>query len=213
MPKAPTRLPNRIPESVARKIAERFCIPEVDYEPFCDALCNVVERLWKRDRRAVPSKPGASLHKAAEATRALRKAFDSLPKADRGWVENIHAQSLFCGSHDLDTMILDLSITFNHAVGKPAPVPRKSLKHNEAFGVRPLSVRDQMFREVVIGLLTAATENHGKPTLDANCKTGRLIEALDLLRDHLPQGLVPEPDDLPAGTIQRIRKQFLELRK
>jgi hypothetical protein len=158
------------------------------------------------------SKPGPDLRKAAEATRSLLKSFDRLRQEDRDWVDNLCAQSTLWGEgiEGLNTTILNLAIVFNHAVGRPSPIPRKSLVLNEKLGVKPLSIRDQMFREIVIGLMNAAVENRGKFTLDSTCKTGTLIEALDLLRCHLPEGLVP--DDPPAGTIQRIKKQFWELR-
>jgi hypothetical protein len=205
--------PNALPKNVALKIANLFHVPKVERETFCDHLCTSMQRLWKRDRRATSSKPGAALRQAAEATRSLLKSFDKLRQEDRDWVDNFCAQSTLFGEgiERLDTTILNLAIVFNHAVGRPSPIPRKLLALSEKLGVEPLSVRDQMFREVVTGLMTAAAENRGKFTLDSTSKTGTLIEALDLLRDHLPEGLVRY--DPPAGTIQRIKKQFWELRR
>jgi hypothetical protein len=208
MPKAPTRPP----KNVALKIAELFRVPKVERVLFCDFLCDRVQRLWGRDRRAVSSKPSSSLREAAKATRTLQKAFDRLPDADRKWVENIRVQSALWGEglDELETTVKNLAIVFNHSVGRSSPIPRRSLALNEKLRVTPLNVKDQMFKEVVIVLMSAAVENQGKFTLDANCKTGTLVEALDLLRDHLPQDLVP--NELPAGTIQKIKKQFYELR-
>jgi hypothetical protein len=205
--------PNVLPKNVALKIANLFHVPKAEREPFCDYLHNSMQSLWKRDRRATSSKPGPALHQAAKATRSLLKSFDRLRQEDRDWVDNLCAQSTLWGEgiERLDATILNLATVFNHAVGRPAPMPRESLELNVKLGVRPQNIRDQMFREVVMGLMSAAAENRGKFTLDSTCKTGTLIEALDLLRDHLPEGLVPiEPS---AGTIQRIKKQFWELRK
>jgi hypothetical protein len=213
MPKPSPRSPNTLPKSVALKIADLFHVPEVERVPFCDYLSSSMQKLWKRDRRVTSSKPGPALHQAAKATRSLLKSFDRLRQADRDWVDNLCAQSVLWGEgiERLDTTILNLATVFNHAVGRPSPIPRKSLELSEKLGVRPLSVRDQIFREVVIGLMTAAVESRGEFTLDPTCKTGTLIEALDLLRNHLPQSLVPNA--LPAGTIQKIKKQFWELRR
>jgi hypothetical protein len=204
--------PNALPKNVALKIANLFHVPKVEREPFCDHLRNNTQRIWNRDRRATSSKSGPALRQAAEATRSLLKSFDRLRQEDRDWVNNLCAQSTLWGEgiERLDSTILNLAIVFNHAVGRSSPIPRKSLALNEKLGVKPLNVKDQMFREVVIGLMTAADENRGKFTLDSTSKTGTLIEALDLLRDHLPKGLVRY--DPPAGTIQRIKKQFRELR-
>ncbi len=68
-----------------------------------------------------------------------------------------------------------------------------------------------MLRELVHGLLAAATETGGRLTFDKNSASGKLYRALDLLRDHLPPGLVPE--DLPkaAAKIQRLKNEFVRL--
>ncbi len=209
----PSSHPPTLPNNVALKIADLFHIPKIERDPFCDHLRNSMQSVWKRDRRATSSKPGPALQRAAEATRSLLKSFDRLRQDDRDWVENFRADPTLFGDgiERLDTTILNLAIVFNHAVGRPSPIPRTTLEFQAKLGVKPLGVRDQMFREVVMGLMSAAAENRGKFTLDSTCKTGTLIEALELLRDHLPRRLVRA--DPPAGTIQRIKKQFWELRK
>ena len=163
-----------LPKNVALEIADLFHVPKVEREPFCDYLSSSMQSLWNRDRRATSSKPGTALREAAKATRSLLKSFDRLRQEDRDWVESLCAQSTLWGEgiERLDTTILNLAIVFNHAVGRPSPIPRKSLVLNEKLGVEPLSVRDQMFREIIIGLMNAAVENRGKFTLDSTCKTG-----------------------------------------
>jgi hypothetical protein len=69
-----------------------------------------------------------------------------------------------------------------------------------------LGIKDQMFRELVFSLLSAATWSRGKFTLDKNCQSGTLLKALTILRPELPKGLVPKA--LPVGTIQRLKTEF-----
>ena len=135
---------------------------------------------------------------AADAARALQKEFARLKKQDRDWVESIkQSQMQFADSEiqDLETTILNLSMLLNAAVGRPSTVA--------------LSVKGQMLR--VFGLLAAATDAGGKLVFNKNSETGTLADVLDHLRDHLPDGLVPEP--LPASTIQRLKSEFIRLRR
>ena len=63
-----------------------------------------------------------------------------------------------------------------------------------------------MLRELVFSLLSAADGARGEFTLDKNRGTGTLLRALELLRPHLPKGLVPNA--LPIGTIQKLKADF-----
>jgi hypothetical protein len=63
-----------------------------------------------------------------------------------------------------------------------------------------------MLRELVFDLLSAARGNYGEFTLDKNRQSGTLLKALDILRPHLPKGLVPNA--LPVGTIQKLKTEF-----
>ena len=72
-------------------------------------------------------------------------------------------------------------------------------------------IRDQRLRELVSGLLSAARDANGKLTFDKNKESATLAVALRLLRDHLPEGLVPDP--LPSSTIQRVKTAFFRLRR
>jgi hypothetical protein len=211
----PTIRPStKLPKNVAIKIATRFRVPKTDRELFCKYLSDRVERIWKRDWRATFSKPSSSLRRAADATRTLQRALDSLPKKDREWVNSMCARSQLWGEGlpALDTTVMNLALVFNHAVGRPSPMPRQSMVLNEKLGVRTLSVKNQMFKEVVIVLMSAAVENHGKYTLDSNTGRGTLIDALNMIGPYLPPGLVPAPHKLPAGTIQKIKRHFEQTR-
>src|SRR5258708_605061 len=143
----PTIRPStKLPKNVAIKIATRFRVPKTGRELFCKYLSDRVERIWKRDWRATFSKPSSSLRRAADATRTLQRAFDSLPKKDREWADSTRARSQLWGEGlpALDATVMNLALVFNHAVGRPSPMPRQSIMLNEKLGVRPLSVKNQM---------------------------------------------------------------------
>ena len=205
---------NALPKSVALKIAKLFRMPKAYRDEFCDYLTDRVEGIWKRDWRATPLKPSSSLRRAADATRTLQRAFDSLPKKDREWVDSMRASSQLWGEGlpALDTTVMNLALVFNHAVGRPSPTPRKSVELNERLGVRTLGVKNQMFKEAVMMLMGAAVEHRGKYTLDSNTGRGTLIDALNMVGPYLPPGLVPAPHELPAGTIQKIKRHFEQMR-
>jgi hypothetical protein len=73
------------------------------------------------------------------------------------------------------------------------------------------NIRDRPLEELVNVLLGAATSADGKLTFNMNEESGTLADALRLLRDHLPKGLVPDP--LPARTIQRLKTAFFRFRR
>jgi hypothetical protein len=198
--KPPTHSP-AVPRKVVLRLADLAGVPTNDREAFCERVSDRLLRLWKRDRRAVSSKPGPDLVKAAKAARTLQEAFYRLNKHDREWVDNmLSSQMQFERGeiHHLETTILNLAMVFSVATGRPPPLPPH-------LG-RPLGIKDQMFRELVFSLLSAAVDSHGKFTLDKNSQSGTLLKALNILRPHLPKGLVPAA--LPVGTIQKLKTDF-----
>lgn len=198
----PTRL-----RPLAVRIAKMAKVPADYQDKFCERISATVLRVWDRDRRPSGTKPGLALVYAADATRVLQRNIFRMKEKDRDWVENVkHGQMQFGDGEirDLETTILNLSTLLNTAVGRPSTVPRylKSVSR---------SVKDQILRELVFGLLGAAADTGGKLTFDKNSETGTLAKALDLLRYHLPEGLVPPA--LPASTIQKLKTEFSRLRR
>jgi hypothetical protein len=100
---------------------------------------------------------------------------------------------------NLEHTVHNIAIVFGAAAGKPAPDPPvKTFR-------RRLKVKDQVLVELVFDLRILAEEFGGEFTLDKDREAdrpGSLVEALELLRDHLPEGIVPNA--LPLGTIQKI---------
>ncbi len=210
MPKAPIHPLPKLPRVLAERLAELAKVPTNDRDEFCELISDSALRLWKRDRRAVSSTPGQALIQAAKAARTLQQNFFYMNKQDRDWVENIrHSQMQFmAGEIDhLESTIVNLAMVFSAAIGRPSPLPRH-LERILPRGVPP-KIKDQMFRELVFGLLGAAEETRGQFRFNKNAESGTLARALNLLRDHLPKGLVPEP--LPVVTIQRLKTDFFRL--
>ena len=187
------------------RLAKIANIPAEYRGEFCDRICKTVQNVCARDRRSTGQKPGRHLVYAADAARTLQKEFFRIKKEDRDWVETIRqSQMQFADAEieNIDSAIMNLSMVLNAAVGRRSPLP-------PYFEEKSLKIKDQMLRELVFGLLAAAKDNGGKLTFNKNSETGPLADALDLLRNHLPKGLVPEP--LPASVIQRLKTDFYRL--
>jgi hypothetical protein len=190
---------------VLQRLATLAGVPTNEQEEFHEQFSSSYAKIWQRDRRAVLSKPGPALLKAARASTTLQKEFYRLSQEDRDWLENIRSTSLFREFRGIPVQkaIMELELVFNHAIGKPSrrrELPRK-------WQLLQAGVKDQMLRELVFSLLRAARDNYGEFTLDKNSPPkGSLLQALDILRPHLPKGLVPNA--LPAATIQTLKTEF-----
>jgi hypothetical protein len=123
-PSQPTLPPPELPRVVAMQIAKLARIPAGECERFCDSICWKVRSVWDRDRRAVGSKPGRALLKAAKAARTLHEAVWSLNEEDSKWVEKLAA-------HDVDyrelpqAFLLTVSLIdglFSTAINKSFPI-------------------------------------------------------------------------------------------
>ncbi len=84
MPNTPTQAPHArsrdvpLPEDVALQVAKLAGVSPGEIPPFCDAIRETVQSVRETDRRAISSKPGRALFKAAAAARTLNEAFCSL---------------------------------------------------------------------------------------------------------------------------------------
>jgi hypothetical protein len=121
--------PNHTPpvrRDVVLRLAKLAGVPTNDREEFCVGVSDSLLRLWQRDRRAVSSKPGPALIKAAKAARTLQEAFYRLNKHDREWMDNILSSQMqfeLGKIHHLETTIVNLGMVFSAAIGRPAPLP------------------------------------------------------------------------------------------
>jgi hypothetical protein len=210
-PYPPTQTSPELPEDVAMQVAELARIPAHERGQFCQRVCDSVQTVWETDRRAVSSKPDRALFKAAEAARTLNEAICSLNKDDREWVERIMARSEY---QELPREFLLTISLINHmfstAIGESSPLIPGTAVLREKRGRRRGAVKDITFEVFIRHLLLWATEYDGEFTFGKNDKKGTLIDALNILRPHLPKGVVPNA--LPYGTIQKIKTKFFKRR-
>ncbi len=225
-PYPPTQTPPELPRDVAMQVAELARVSVQECEPFCDSVCDSVQMVWKRDRRAELSQPGEALKRGAQAARTLNQAFGSLNKADRKWVEKLLNQEPSWSQERLIGRVPDyeplreLSITvwllaclFSNATGEVSPLLAGTARLPVKPGREKGTVKDVMFQNFVRDLLIAATEAGGILTLDKNryYKEGTLVEALDIICPYLPRGVIPY--DLHLATLQRIKTKHSEYRR
>jgi hypothetical protein len=209
VPEPPKPTPRVLPSNVVWRLASLADVPVDKRKLFYEYLSESFGQTWQRDRRAVSSKPGPALVRAAKAATTLQKEFYRLSQQDREWVENFWSSSIFSNKTSLGLTITELAIEFNHAIGRPSQnlaVPRRFRQRQVRF-----TVKNQMLREVVFSLLGAARDHYGEFTLDKNYQSGTLLKALNILRPHLPKGLVPNA--LPVGTIQKLKTEFSRLER
>jgi hypothetical protein len=102
----------------------------------------------------------------------------------------------------LQQSVRQLADLFSIAVGKSLPVSHKDRAKRER------TVKDATFQNFVRNLLIHADWTGGSLTFEKNIGRGTLIDAINLLAEHLPSGVVPPPDKLPLSTLQRIKSRY-----
>jgi hypothetical protein len=211
MPKMPTKvpLPPRLPWEEAFRISDLARVPPSERELFRDCTCGLVEEIWWRDQEAAPVRPGPALMKAAKAARMLHESQLRLDNQDRDWLIRIleREPAVFRRQFErLPQTMWQLDFIFSTATGTPMRSDNERPSSNR--GRKQGSVNNRVFQKLVRDLLLAAFAAEGELTLDKNFKKGTLIDALEILREYLPTGLVPNV--LPLGTIQKIKTRFNE---
>lgn len=207
MPKPLINKPPRLRKDVALEVARVAGVPSEEHDQFCDLVQGTVQTVWELDRRAWPSKPGQALEEAAQAARALHKAFGKLNKQDRARLDKLLVPNpYYIGKlRELPLTVWRLAHLFSTAIGKslPDPVPANSPKKRDW---RQRTVKDATFENFLTHLFVDVAETGGQLTFTKDSGTGTLVDALDILRPHLPGGVVPEK--LPLGTIQKIKTNY-----
>jgi hypothetical protein len=222
-----------LPIDVAEQVGRIAQIPDRDLGQFCDTLCDDVRDVWRRDRRALASKPSKTLKRAAEAARKLDQELNSLPKADREWLQSLllqepeYVQRQLIGPHPgylvppyEPTPLDGLSITVFHlvalviaAAGQIPPFGPGMSRSPFKPGRKKGTVKDTNFHNLVRHLLFGASMFGGFLTLDKNFKNGTLLEALAALRPYLPRGVIPYNLEPHVATLQRIKTAHEKYRR
>jgi hypothetical protein len=208
MPKLPMHMPSPLPQDEALRLANLARVPPEQQEQFFDLLHWTVTLVWMRDRRALGTKAGTALDRAAQAARTLHEAVGDLNRDDREWVENLWARTPWYKEwlRELPGTGYRLAHLFSTAVGKSPPRAPGEPTPPHQKTKRGRTLKDVIFRDFVRRLWLVAAESGGNFTFDKNQKKGTLIDAIDILGPHLPKDVVPIP--LPFRTIQRIKTNF-----
>lgn len=216
-------------ETVLEQIAELANVPIGERGLFFNWVRDTVEDAVKRPRRA--AKPGQALLKAADAARALNEAVCSLTKEDREWVRRVSTSHPWLseepwlrvakGAHDLAELEID---ELNRSVHLLEVLFKTSISKSPTFGPGMAVLSEKKGRKrgpgahlhlqnFVRSFLICVSKAGGTLTLDKNknTKKGTLVEALEMLRPYLPEGLIPKV--LPLSLIQIIKTQHLKHQK
>jgi hypothetical protein len=222
MSKSPTHARSVLPKDVALRVADIARVPAEETDQFCDLVYGTVQIAWDWHRGA-STEPGQALVDAAEAVRILHKQLGKLKEADRlwlerlvaqtspdkdtrEWLERLHGRRIDLPWHDgglrgLQLTVYRLAHLFSIAVGKSPP---KGLGKSSA--ARNRTVKDVISQNFVRDLLIDADQTGGTLSLEKNIPKGTLIDAIDVLTEHLPEGVAPEK--LSVSTLQRIKSTY-----
>jgi hypothetical protein len=201
----PDLLPPPLPPSEALRLADLAHVPTERHEQFFDYVHWTVALVWMRDRRAVGTSAGAALVRVAKAARTLHKELSKLDPVDRKWVERLWRRTPWYKDwlRDFPEAVFRLAHLFSSAVGMSPPrvtgVAASPYQKSDRWRTR----KDVMFLDFVRRLRLVVSESGGELTLDQNYEKGTLLDALHILRPHLPNGVVPEK--LPFGTLKKIK--------
>ena len=209
MPSPPKDRSPRLHKDVALEVARVAGVPPEEHDAFCELLQGTVETVWELDRRALSSKPGQALLDAAQAARDLYKAFGELNKQDRRWVEGLPAKDPRYGGElrELPLILWRIGHLFSTAVGKSLPGVTVQAASPKKPDSRQRTVKYPTFENFLTDLHVDVAETGGQLTFTRESRTGTLLAALDILRRHLPEGVVPKDDDLPLGIIKKVRSK------
>jgi hypothetical protein len=175
---------------VLPRLADLARVPERARNRFFDYVINILfdaleNYFWNREA-ASRLDGNAALTRAMGALRSARQALAELDAQ--------HREALWWPIAEVESGI-DMFCEMVGSTETARPRPRRQGRPTGA-------VKDSVFQVLCESLLQAAETAGGKLTLQKNAKRGTLIDALDMLAPHLPDGLVPAA--LPLSTLERI---------
>ena len=189
------------------RLAELARVPEENRDGFWLAVFDAVIDVWEHDfsrKMAVARKQNEALSQAIDALKAARQALadldeecESVGPIERG---GGLSESLFWSELRKLTAELEQRVDGFFAWVQEETEPPRPRAHRK--GRRPGTVKNRRFRVFLRKLRNAAKAYGGRLGLQKNIKKGALLEAIDILAPHLPNGFVPK--SLSASTLQRI---------
>jgi len=205
-PSIPNLLPPPLPRDDALKLAVLARVPPQEHEQFFDMLRYAVALVWMRDMRAIGGSAGTNLARVAEAARALHHELGKLDPLSQKWVERLRRRTFWYKEwlRDVEVTVFRLAHLFSSAANMSPPRAPGVAAPDHQKSSRDKTRADVMFLDFVYRLRMVARQNGGKLGLDPNNKRGTLVEAVQILKPHLPDGVVP--DEFPFFALKKIKE-------
>jgi hypothetical protein len=210
---SPTRKPGQKDrERLASQLTTLAEVPPEDSGYFYNAVYEMVEDIWRQDWRAEEWTPSKALLAAQSAAQTLNEAVGSLENDDRRMLMRLLKNKPLFDPHnnqwvELTLMVNSLARLFALSVGTsgPSSMPGTDELRSKA-GRRKGTSNNPQFQGLIEYLRMLASWAGGEFRFDKNYpEKSNLIEALDLLRPHLPDGLIPETDENTSySTVQNL---------
>jgi hypothetical protein len=203
-------LPRPLPREEALQLATLARVPQEHQESFFDLVHWTMSLVWMRDRRAVGIH-GAQLERAAEAARILHQEFGRLDPLSTKWVEQLWRRTPWYNKwlRDVPETAFRLAHLFSSAAGMSPPRPTGVAPPRHQKSNRDKTRADVMFLDFVRRLKMVASESGGKLGVDPANRCGTLVDAVNLLKPHLPVGVVP--DGFPFSAFKKTKNASLVL--
>jgi hypothetical protein len=188
------------------RLAELARVPEESRDGFWLELFDAMIEAWEHDASrglALSLNQNEVLSRAVEALRAARQALADLDEeckkvgpSGRGGL----AESQFWWSLPQLTAAIEQGMDkFFEWTGEATEPPRPRAHRR---GRRRGTVKNPSFRVFLRKLSNAAKAHGGRLGLQKNIPEGALLEAIEIVAPHLPEGFVPKR--LSASTLQNI---------
>jgi hypothetical protein len=186
------------------RLAELARVPEENRDGFWLAVFGAVLDAWEHDdsrKMALALKQNEALSQAIDALRAARQALADLDEECKKvmWRGGL-SESLFWSELPKLTAEIEQRVDGFFAWVREETEPPRPRAHRE--GRRPGTFKNRRFRVFLRKLRNAAKAYGGRLGLQKNIEKGPLLEAIEIVAPHLPDGFVPKR--LSASTLQRI---------
>lgn len=203
-PKVPT-------DKVLQLVADLGEVPAAQRKSFFDSVRANVRTACERDelvRMRLATKKATALHRA---TFTLYEMLGKLNKNERKFIKRIldgNAEFNFDrissgGVDGLEQTTYQLAKLFSLVTDKASPRFAHQALQLHKRGRRKGDLKNPIFQNFVCDLLISTTAAGGKLTNDKNGLCGTLIEAIEILSPHLPDGF--DPKSLSYSTYQRLK--------
>ncbi len=208
MPKSKNKLP-AVPDAVLRQLAKLAHVPPA--KSFFDAIRTNVRAAHERDelvKMRLSNKKATALHRGAIT---LYEMLGKLNKNERKFIKRIlddnaefNLDRISSGGVDgLEQTAYQLAKLFSLVTDKASPRFAHQALQLHKRGRRKGDLKNPIFQNFVCNLLISTTAAGGNLTNDKNGLSGTLIEAIEILRPHLPGGF--DPKSLSFSTYQRLK--------